>query len=140
MVFDDHGNGDCRHPFASIALSISWAAGHFVDILLSQHPHIYRSIIVQSPQIHPVAGNYLIDAAASRSIPFLVLPFGDVFDSRGAVPMGLETITIMLIYVSAPLSSEFVRFVQVLFWTDVVLSLLCCFAIPLFMYITPAQM
>jgi len=53
--------------------------------------------------------------------------------------MGLATIITMLIYVAAPLSPGFVYFVQVLFWIDVVLSLLSCFAVPLFMYITSAQ-
>jgi tellurite resistance protein TehA-like permease len=54
---------------------------------------------------------------------------------RGAMPMGLGTIITMLIYVAVPLSDGFVYFVQVLFWIDVVIAILCCFAIPMLMYI-----
>jgi hypothetical protein len=48
--------------------------------------------------------------------------------------MGLGTIITMLIYVAVPLSDGFVYFVQVLFWIDVVIAILCCFAIPMLMY------
>lgn len=51
--------------------------------------------------------------------------------------MGLATIIIMLVYVAVPLSHGFLYFTQVLFWIDVVLSLLSCFGIPLYMYILP---
>jgi tellurite resistance protein TehA-like permease len=55
-------------------------------------------------------------------------------DFRGAMPMGLATIITMLVYVAIPLSSGFLYFTQVLFWIDVVFSLLSCFGVPLYMY------
>lgn len=66
----------------------------------------------------------------------LFLYFVQLFSAkvRGAVPMGLATIITMLVYVAVPLSKGFLYFVQVLFWIDVVLSLLTCFGVPLFMY------
>ena len=137
MVFDDHGNRDCRRALAPVAIPISRPTGHFVDILVSQHRHVHRSITFQFAQTRPMARNYPIDVAASRSISFLVLPCDNIFDYRGTIPMGLATIITMLIYVAAPLSPGFVDLVQVLFWVDVVISLLSCFAVPLFMYVAP---
>jgi hypothetical protein len=49
--------------------------------------------------------------------------------------MGLGTIITMLIYVAAPLSDGFVYFVQVLFWIDVAIAILCCLSIPMLMYV-----
>jgi hypothetical protein len=57
-------------------------------------------------------------------------------DFRGAMPMGLSTIITMLVYVAVPLSSGFLYFTQVLFWINVVFSLLCCFGVVLYMYAT----
>jgi hypothetical protein len=51
--------------------------------------------------------------------------------------MGLATIITMLVYVAVPLSSGFLYFTQVLFWIDVVFSLLSCFGVPLYMYAPP---
>lgn len=48
--------------------------------------------------------------------------------------MGLATIITMLIYVAVPLSPGFLYFTQVLFWIDVVFSLMTCFGVPLYMY------
>ena len=50
------------------------------------------------------------------------------------MPMGLATIITMLIYVAVPLWPGFLYFTQVLFWIDVVFSLLTCFGVPLYMY------
>jgi tellurite resistance protein TehA-like permease len=55
-------------------------------------------------------------------------------DYRGSVPMGLATIINMMVYVAVPLSPELFYFTQVLFWIDVVMSLLTCCGVPLFMY------
>jgi tellurite resistance protein TehA-like permease len=48
--------------------------------------------------------------------------------------MGLATIITMLVYVAVPLSEGFTYLAQVLFWIDAVLSLLSCFAVPLYMF------
>jgi hypothetical protein len=53
--------------------------------------------------------------------------------SRGAMPMGLATIITMLVYVAVPLSPGFLYLTQVLFWIDVVFSLMTCFGVPLYM-------
>jgi tellurite resistance protein TehA-like permease len=66
---------------------------------------------------------------------FLYVLYVTLSDCRGAIPMGLATIITMLVYVAVPISSGFLYFTQVLFWIDVVLSLLTCFGVPLFMYI-----
>jgi hypothetical protein len=55
-------------------------------------------------------------------------------DFRGAMPMGLATIITMLIYVAVPVAPGFLYFTQVLFWIDMVFSLLTCFGVPLYMY------
>jgi len=52
----------------------------------------------------------------------------------GAMPMGLATIVTMIVYIAVPLSNGFLIFAQVLFWIDVVISLLTCFGVTLFMY------
>src|SRR5271156_3146708 len=52
----------------------------------------------------------------------------------GTVPIGLSTIVVMIIYVGVPLSNGFLIFAQVLFWIDVVLSLVTCIGVTLFMY------
>jgi glycopeptide antibiotics resistance protein len=48
--------------------------------------------------------------------------------------MGLATIITMMVYVAVPLSSGLLYFTQVLFWIDVVMSLLTSCGVPLFMY------
>src|SRR5271156_1643847 len=52
----------------------------------------------------------------------------------GAMPMGLATIVTMIVYIAVPLSHGFLIFAQVLFWIDVVISLVTCFGVTLFMY------
>ena len=47
--------------------------------------------------------------------------------------MGLATIITMLVYVAVPLSPGFLYLTQVLFWIDVVFSLMTCFGVPLYM-------
>ena len=59
--------------------------------------------------------------------------------TSGAIPMGLATIITMLVYVAVPLSNGFLYYAQVLFWIDVVLSLLTCFGVPLFMIMAHEQ-
>jgi hypothetical protein len=48
--------------------------------------------------------------------------------------MGMATIITMLVYVAVPISEGFLQFVQVLFWINVVLSVLSAFGVPLLMY------
>ena len=71
---------------------------------------------------HPVQSLYLYITSSTAN-------------ERGAIPMGLATIITMLVYIAVPLSSGFLYFTQVLFWIDVVLSLLSCFGVPLYMYV-----
>jgi tellurite resistance protein TehA-like permease len=108
---------------------VRYAVWPEITMLMLRHP--VQSLFMYSPSPH--SQHFEISSGCQEWL----LGSKDIADRRGAMPMGLGTIITMLIYVAVPLSDGFVYFVQVLFWIDVAIAILCCLAIPMLMYPLP---
>jgi hypothetical protein len=138
MVSNNDGNWNRRRSDPSTSLPIQRSFRNLPRIPIHQYHPLHNAARCDYPALCSLARNMGTHATRSRAVPISVPPnFQEMPNFSGTMPMGLATIITMLVYVAVPLSSGFLYFTQVLFWIDVVFSLLSCFGVLLYMYATP---